>query len=381
MNSLEVAKLNFMKKERNLSKYATLSSSAIRFKEEERIDIRPNYYHDIDRIIYSLSFLRYQNKTQVFAFPGNDHISHRMIHVQFVSKIARTIGRSLNLNEDLIEAIALGHDIGHTPLGHAGEAMLNKLSRRELGEYFAHNVQSVRNLMYIENHGEGLNLSIQVLDGIFCHNGEILEPIYKPMDKTKEEFLDIYNSAYKNLISTKKYSAMTLEGCVVRISDIIAYVGRDIEDAIRLNKIKKEDIPKSITDVLGTTNKEIVNKIVIDIIQESMDKPYIKLSNKVYKALLDLKKFNNEHIYMKSMTLKEYAYYENGMKKLYKKYLKDIEENNKKSIINKTFLKEQHESYLKNTSNERKVIDFIAGMTDVMFDKEVSKVSKKLAKK
>ncbi len=381
MEELNQAKLNFLKKERELSKYATLSNSAIRLKEEERIDIRPNYYHDIDRIIYSLSFLRYQNKTQVFTFPGNDHISHRMIHVQFVSKIARTIGRSLNLNEDLIEAIALGHDIGHTPLGHAGEKMLNKLSRRELGEYFAHNVQSVRNLMYVENHGEGLNLSIQVLDGIFCHNGEILEPIYKPMDKTKEEFLDMYNSAYKNLIATKKYSAMTLEGCVVRVSDIIAYVGRDIEDAIRLKKIKKEDLPKNITDVLGTTNKEIINKIVIDIITESMNKPYIKMSDKVYKALLDLKEFNNKNIYMKSMTLEKYAYYENGMNALYKEYLKDIEEKNIDSIINKTFLQDQHELYLNNTSNERKVIDFIAGMTDIMFDKEVSKINKKLAKK
>ncbi len=375
MGELEKAKFNFIRKERDLSKYATLSTSAIRLKEEEKIDIRPNYYHDIDRIIYSLSFLRYQNKTQVFAFPGNDHISHRMIHVQFVSKIARTIGRSLNLNEDLIEAIALGHDIGHTPLGHAGEAMLNKISRRELGEYFAHNVQSVRNLMIIENHGEGLNLSIQVLDGIFCHNGEILEPIYKPMDKTKEEFLDMFNSSYKDLSSSKKYSAMTLEGCVVRISDIIAYVGRDIEDAIRLNKIKKEDLPKNVTDVLGTTNKEIINNVVIDIIKESMNKPYIKLSDKVYKALLDLKRFNTENIYMKSMSLKDYAYYENGMKKLYKKYLKDIEDNNKDSVINKTFLSEQNDKYLNNTSDKRKVIDFIAGMTDIMFDKEVSKLS------
>ena len=297
MNPIDQAKVNFLNKERNLSKYATLSSDSIRYDEEDRIDIRTNFYHDIDRIIYSLSFLRYQNKTQVFAFKKNDHISHRMIHVQFVSKIARTIGRSLNLNEDLIEAIALGHDIGHTPLGHAGEAMLNKISRAYTKEYFAHNIQSVRNLMYIENNGNGLNLSLQVLDGILFHNGEILNPIYKPTPKTKEEFLDIYNNAYKDLAKSKKYSAMTLEGCVVRISDIIAYVGRDIEDAIRLGVIKKEDIPKEITDVLGTTNREIVNKIVVDIIQESMDKPYIKLSDRIYSALLKLKKFNNIYKY------------------------------------------------------------------------------------
>ena len=167
MDYLEEAKNNFFNKEKDLSKYATLSNESVRFNEEEQSDIRPSFYHDIDRIIYSLSFLRYQNKTQVFPFRENDHVSHRMIHVQFVSKIARTIGRALNLNEDLIEAIALGHDIGHTPLGHAGEAMLNRISLRELNEYFAHNVQSVRNLMYIEKAGEGLNLSVQVLDGIF----------------------------------------------------------------------------------------------------------------------------------------------------------------------------------------------------------------------
>ena len=376
MNPIDQAKVNFLNKERNLSKYATLSSDSIRYNEEDRIDIRTNFYHDIDRIIYSLSFLRYQNKTQVFAFKKNDHISHRMIHVQFVSKIARTIGRSLNLNEDLIEAISLGHDIGHTPLGHAGEAMLNKISRAYTKEYFAHNIQSVRNLMYVENNGNGLNLSLQVLDGILFHNGEILNPIYKPTPKTKEEFLDIYNNAYKDLAKSKKYSAMTLEGCVVRISDIIAYVGRDIEDAIRLGVIKKEDIPKEITDVLGTTNREIVNKIVVDIIQESMDKPYIKLSDRIYSALLKLKKFNTDNIYLKSMSLKDYAYYEKGMKNLFKTYLKDIKEENKKSIIYKIFINTQSNKYLDNTSPERIVIDFIAGMTDDLFISEVKRLEK-----
>ena len=376
MNPIDQAKVNFLNKERNLSKYATLSSDSIRYDEEDRIDIRTNFYHDIDRIIYSLSFLRYQNKTQVFAFKKNDHISHRMIHVQFVSKIARTIGRSLNLNEDLIEAISLGHDIGHTPLGHAGEAMLNKISRAYTKEYFAHNIQSVRNLMYIENNGNGLNLSLQVLDGILFHNGEILNPIYKPTPKTKEEFLNIYNNAYKDLAKSKKYSAMTLEGCVVRISDIIAYVGRDIEDAIRLGVIKKEDIPKEITDVLGTTNREIVNKIVVDIIQESMDKPYIKLSDRIYSALLKLKKFNTDNIYLKSMSLKDYAYYEKGMKNLFKTYLKDIKEDNKESIIYKIFINTQSNKYLDNTKPERIVIDFIAGMTDDLFISEVKRLEK-----
>ena len=376
MNQIDQAKTNFLNKERHLSKYASLSLDSIRYNDEERIDIRPNYYHDIDRIIYSLSFLRYQNKTQVFAYKKNDHISHRMIHVMFVSKIARTIGRSLNLNEDLIEAIALAHDIGHTPLGHSGEAMLNKISRKYTKTYFAHNIQSVRNLMYIENDGNGLNLSLQVLDGVLFHNGEILNPIYKPTPKTKEEFLDIYNNAYKDLINSKKYSAMTLEGCVVRISDIIAYVGRDIEDAIRLGVIKKEDIPKEITEVLGSTNKEIVNKIVVDIIQNSMDKPYIKLSDKIYNALLKLKKFNTDNIYLKSMSLKDYGYYEKGMNNLFKYYLKAIKEEDKKNIIYKIFLNTQCDKYLENTSPERKAIDFIAGMTDDLFISEVKRLEK-----
>ena len=170
MNFLEEAKTNFLLKESNLSKYATKSCDAIRLQPISE-DIRPNFFRDIDRIIHSLSYSRYSDKTQVFSYKENDHISKRMIHVQLVSKVARTIGRALNLNEDLIEAIALGHDIGHTPLGHEGEYILDEISQRELGETFAHNVQSVRHCMYVENKGQGLNLSIQVLDGIMCHNG------------------------------------------------------------------------------------------------------------------------------------------------------------------------------------------------------------------
>ena len=163
MNNIDVLKNNFLNKEKYLSKYATLSSSAIRYSDTILSDdIRPPYFHDIDRIIYSLSYTRYLDKTQVFTKSGNDHISKRITHVQLVSKVARTIGRALNLNEDLIEAIALGHDIGHTPLGHTGEDFLNKISLRELGEYFSHNIQSVRDLMFIENNGKGLNLTVQV---------------------------------------------------------------------------------------------------------------------------------------------------------------------------------------------------------------------------
>lgn len=368
----EKAKRNFLLKEENLSPYATKSSEAIRLQLQEE-DIRPAFFHDIDRIIHSLSYTRYIDKTQVYSFKENDHISKRMTHVQLVSKIARTIGRALLLNEDLIEAIALGHDIGHTPLGHLGEAFLNDISKRELGEEFGHNLQSVRDLMVLEKNGEGLNLTIQVLDGIMCHNGEMLENRYVPEPKEKDEFLREYNEGYQSLAKLSKYASMTLEGCVVRISDIIAYIGRDIEDAINLNLFKREDIPLEIVKVLGCTNREIVNTIILDIIENSMDKPYIELSENVYQALFSLKKFNYEHIYQFSNSKEDTVYYRKGMEKIYQVYLDDILKDNRESIIFKIYLDYQKDVYIQETSPKRMVIDFISGMTDEMFLREVSK--------
>ena len=370
MNYEEQAKINFLAKEENLSEYATKSCDAIRLKEMIP-DIRPNFFRDIDKIIHSLSYTRYSDKTQVFPYKENDHISKRMIHVQLVSKVARTIGRALNLNEDLIEAIALGHDIGHTPLGHEGEYILDEISERELGEKFAHNIQSIRHCMYVENKGKGLNLSIQVLDGIMCHNGEMLSNEYIPMKKDKDEFLKEFNNSYTNYSETKKCSPMTLEGCVVRISDIIGYIGRDIEDAIELGKIKREELPKEISDVLGTTNKDIINTIILDIIKESINKPYIKMSKNVYNALFALKKFNSENIYSKSMSKEDKEYYRQGMNILFNDYLNAIETSNKNSVIFTMFLNEQDDEYLENTSKKRQVIDFIAGMTDDLFISEL----------
>ena len=370
MNYLDQAKNNFLSKEENLSEFATKSCDAIRLHHLEE-DLRPNFFRDIDRIIHSLSYTRYTDKTQVFSYKENDHISKRMIHVQLVSKVARTIGRALNLNEDLIEAIALGHDIGHTPLGHEGEYILDEISQRELGEKFAHNIQSVRHCMYVENKGEGLNLSIQVLDGIMCHNGEMLSNKYIPMKKDKEEFLKEFENSYKDYAATKKCSPMTLEGCVVRISDIIGYIGRDIEDAISLGKIKREEIPKEISDILGTTNKEIINTIILDIIKESIGKPYIGMSENIYNALFALKKFNSKNIYSKSMTLEEKEYYKTGMNILFNDYLNAIEKQDKTNIIYEYFLNHINDNYLKNTPKKRMVIDFIAGMTDDLFISEL----------
>lgn len=373
MNQLMVIKKNFLKIEDTYSRYATKSSEAVRFHPIDD-DIRAPFFRDVDRIIHALSYTRYADKTQVYSFQENDHISERMLHVQLVSKVARTIGRALNLNCDLIEAIALGHDVGHTPLGHTGEALLNEISLRETGEYFAHNIQGVRHYMEVENHGEGLHLTIQVLDGIMCHNGEMLSNIYTPVKKTKEEFLQEYQDAYHDLKNSSHNHPMTLEGCVVRISDIIGYIGRDIEDAIQLGLFKREELPRKITEVLGNTNSDIMNVVIMDIIENSLDQPYIAMSEDVYHALFQLKKFNGEHIYSKSMSPKDREYYRLGMNRLYYTYLQDIRGKNTSSIIYTIFLNSQCSHYLEVTSDERKVIDFIAGMTDDLFVKEVKRV-------
>ena len=370
---IKKVKENFLLKEKELSPYACKDSDAIRLVEEDFEDeIRPNYYHDIDRIIHSLSYTRYVGKTQVFSFNSNDHISNRMIHVQLVSKIARTIGRALRLNEDLIEAMALGHDIGHTPLGHTGEKILNDISLKYNNKMFNHNIQGVRNFMNFENNGKGLNLTIQTLDGIMCHNGEILSPIYEPKKKTKEEFLKEYELSYTDKEVLKKLRPMTLEGCVVRISDVIGYIGRDIEDAINIGLLDRNSVPENIRNVLGTTNKEIVNTIIKDIIINSMDKPYIKMSDDVFKALFDLKDFNYKNIYAKAITKEAYDRYQEGMEKLYLEMVKDLDDDNIDSDIYTVFLNYMDNEYINNNSNSRIVIDYIAGMTDDFFKEKIN---------
>lgn len=369
---------NMYNHENNLSKFASLSKNAIRLKQEES-DIRPAYFRDIDRIIYSLSYTRYIDKTQVFSLKENDHISKRIIHVQFVSKIAKTIGRALGLNEDLIEAIALGHDLGHVPFGHVGEKILNDISLKYDNTYFNHNVQSVRELMSLEKNGQGLNITVQVLDGILCHNGEFLSGKYIPKKKSVQTFLDDYNNTYINEKANTMLIPMTLEGCVVRISDIVGYIGRDIEDAIMLGILKKEELPKEITSVLGNNNREIINTIVTDIINNSLNKPYLLLSDDVYKALKDLKNFNYKHIYDKANTKEQIKKYEEMFNFLFQFFLNDLENKNKDSIIYQDFLNNMNEEYKRKTKNTRIVIDYIAGMTDDYFIKQYN-VCKKVEK-
>ncbi len=364
--------VNLLKNEENMSMYATKSSDGVRLKEFKE-DIRPNYFRDIDKIIYSHCYSRYIDKTQVFSFKNNDHITKRIIHVQLVSKIARTIGRALNLNEDLIEAISLGHDVGHVPFGHVGESILNEISLKYLDEPFKHNVQSVRNLMVLENNGKGINLCVQVLDGILCHNGEKLQKIYNYKHKTTEEFIKEYNKCY----TKERFDLvpMTLEGCVVRLSDVIGYLGRDIEDAITLGIIDKEDIPINIRKKLGENNSSIISLIINDVIINSINKPYIKLSDEYYNLMNELLDFNYKNIYAKAYTNDEKNKIKEMFNDIYKSYLTDLETNNINSSICKVFLNEMNEEYKNNTSNERIVIDYISGMTDDFFVNEYNKLS------
>ena len=359
MNYLE----NMLNHNKILSKYACPDSDAI-YLHENKDDFRTPFFRDIDRIIYTLAFVRYSDKTQVFSFKENDHLTKRMIHIQYVAKIARTIGRALGLNEDLIEAAALGHDLGHTPFGHVGEAILNEISLENNEGYFNHNVHSVRLLMYIENYGKGLNITLQTLDAIMCHNGEFASQMYEVRKKSKEEFLSEYESCYKDRAAIKKLRPMTLEGAVVRISDLIAYLGRDIEDAKRMGLIDFSDIPLSIKENLGTSNREIVNTIVMDIINNSIGKDYIKLSDNVFKSIIELKKFNYENIYYKAYTEEEKDKLKLMLNTLFNKYMKDLENNNVDSNIIKSFLANMSDEYKNSNSNARIVIDYIAGMTD-----------------
>ena len=365
MENLEKAKQNMVLRENILSKYACKSQDGT-FLKEDKEDIRPIFFRDIDRIIHSLGYTRYIDKTQVFSFTKNDHITHRVLHVQLVSKIARTIGRSLGLNEDLIEAIALGHDIGHSPFGHKGEKYLNNICIKENIGYFCHNAQSVRVLKSLEK----INISVQTLDGILAHNGEILinKYTYNPMKKQEEFEEDLYNALSEDDYS-KKIIPMTLEASVVRLSDIIAYIGRDIEDSIKVGIIKREDIPESITKILGDNNSKIVDTLIKDIIANSFDKPYLTFSEEVFNGLMELKDWNYEYIYASKEANKHQDIIENLFYQLYYCYLdkvekfKDSDKELSESERNLCDFVNQN----KDIDIKRLIVDYIAGQTDKYF--------------
>jgi len=351
-----------------LSPVATVSDNGVRRLHDPRLEegYRQTFSVDVDRILHSRAYTRYIDKTQVFYLIHHDHITHRVLHVQLVSKIARTIGRYLGLNEDLIEAIALGHDIGHTPFGHDGERFLSELCRVSGIGDFHHNVQSVQFLDRVERKGKGWNLCLQTLDGILCHDGEVHNQVLKPERSKTFEMLE-KEMAMKKENSLYPLMPMTLEGCVVRMADTVSYIGRDIEDAIRLDMIKRSDLPKESVAILGDTNGTIVYHLVTDIINTSFQNTYVAFSQKISEALKRLKDFNLERIYMNPKIKKDTDTIKKLFGILFEKYLDDIENENRASVIFKGFLEDMSEDYIQNHCKEEIVRDFIAGMTDQYF--------------
>ena len=303
----------------HLSKYATLSkNSQGRLKEEEQCDIRPVFQRDRDRILHSKSFRRLKDKTQVFLTPEGDHYRTRLTHTLEVSQNARTIAKALELNEELVEAIALGHDLGHTPFGHAGERALNDIC--PLG--FEHSEQSLRTVDVLEKDGQGLNLTHEVRNGILNHQ--------------------------------TKGTPDTLEGKIVRLSDKIAYIHHDMDDALRAGILTEDDIPMSIREVIGSTTNERLSHFIHDIVTTSLGKNDILMSEPVAKAMKDLRQFMFENVYTNPEAKSEESKAETLMKTLYDYYLTHFD-----------VLPREYQIMVDNgEAKERVVCDYVGAMTD-----------------
>lgn len=332
---------------------------------------RPAFVRDVEKIMNVPYYNRYSDKTQVFSFYKNDDISRRAYHVQLVSRIARNIGNVLGLNTDLIEAISLGHDIGHTPFGHEGERQLNAIYNGETGRYFNHNVHSVRVLDGITNW----NISLQTLDGILCHNGEMEQQEYRPCEMHDfEEFNKKVERCYVDKDAIKRLVPCTLEGCVMRICDIIAYLGKDRQDAIKLGLIKQDDI--FTAGNIGTSNSEIINNLVVNIIENSYGKPYLSMDEEHFDMLVKAKQENGKIIYGNADVDDSYK---NGVKPMmeaiYYRLLSDAKNHNKDSVLYKhhiEFVKDlnKYSAYgndYEETDSNQIVVDFISSMTDDYF--------------
>ena len=349
--------------EAGLSPFAFRSQQAQRLLPEEVDDLRPAFFHDADRVIYSRAYSRYIDKTQVFYLVENDHITHRVLHVQLVAKVARTLGRFLNLNEDLIEAISLGHDVGHTPFGHNGESLISAFCQRENCGVFQHNVQSFRLFHRLEQAGKGCNLTIQVLDGIICHNGELLSPSYGfDPTKTAQRLLQEYQSSILDGNISAHMIPMTLEGSVMRISDVIAYVGRDFEDAIELGLIQRSDLPQDIVHTLGNSNRSIVNRLVVDLVNNSFEQGSLHFSDDVFAALDAMQRWNYSHIYLNDRKQAQEKKIEHMFEVVLNACLTDLRKgSNLTGIAN--FVAQMDNAYL-DTPQPRIVADYVSGMTD-----------------
>ncbi|NOQ45119.1 MAG: HD domain-containing protein [Desulfobulbaceae bacterium] len=371
--------------EQCFSALACLSRHALRRQPEALRGHRQPFAQDADRILHSRAYTRYIDKTQVFSLINNDHISHRVLHVQIVSRIARTIGRFLGLNEDLIEAMALGHDIGHPPFGHEGERILARLCRKHGLDGFQHNIQSVQFLDRFEKKGQGLNLTLQVLDGILCHDGEAHATLLAPQRDKNFDVLD-REMADKAREPMTRIAPMTLEGCVVRISDTIAYIGRDIEDAIELELISRDEIPVECGKRLGTSNGTIVYTLVADLIASSShvrkacldvddhDRDWIGFSQEISARLLELKRFNYERIYRNPAFKPDFKKIHRCYERLFEYYLEQVEQDDVHSDVNGGFINSMSENYRCNHSSSAFVRDYIAGMTDDYFLRQAKKL-------
>lgn len=330
--------------------------------------LRPPFIRDIDKIMNCPYYNRYADKTQVFSFYKNDDITRRGLHVQLVSRIARTIGGALNLNLDLIEAIALGHDIGHTPFGHAGERLLDELLFAHTKRHFSHNIHSVRVLDGIYPY----NISLQTLSGIAAHDGELELAEYRPVPlESFEEFDETIENCYKDKGAVKRLVPSTLEGCVVRISDIIAYLGKDRQDAERAKLVKESDFGGN---AIGSFNAEIINNLMVNIIENSYGKDYIKLDEKHFAALQKAKSDNYELVYKSDFARQGInEVIRPMMETVYEKLLSDLENGDLTSpvfthhinYVNKTHYK-RATPYEAGEPNQI-VVDYIASMTDDYF--------------
>ncbi|MDU9048773.1 MAG: HD domain-containing protein [Candidatus Electrothrix sp. Rat3] len=353
------------------SPLACLSQDSIRRKKENRQGYRQPFAKDADRILHSKAYTRYIDKTQVFSLIDNDHITHRVLHVQLVSRIARTAGRFLGLNEDLIEAIALGHDIGHPPFGHEGEHILDRLCLAHGLPGFRHNIQSVQFLDRIEKKGAGWNLTLQVLDGILCHDGEANITLLVPKRQREPSFSSfdrlVKQEAEKEALE-KSLMPMTLEGCLVRLADTVAYIGRDIEDAIELNLITREEIPAACGEILGRSNGTIVHTLVTDLIAHSTpSSDCIGFSDEIGVALLKLKKFNYERIYRNPLFKPDFKRIHSCYEQLFSFYLDQLTRGSSPKKSERIFWHSMSETYLNNHAPAALVRDYLAGMTDKFF--------------
>ena len=351
--------------------YAFPDTQVIRrrnLKKDHATVWRPTFVHDIDKILHCPFYNRYTDKTQVFSLCKNDDITRRSLHVQLVSRIARTIGTALNLNLDLIEAIALGHDIGHPPFAHTGESYLDELYFKHAGKHFYHNIHSVRVLDRIYPY----NISLQTLNGIAAHNGELECEEYVPAPLGSfEEFDRIIENCYRNPAAVQSMLPCTLEGAVVRLSDIIAYLGKDRQDAARA-RMTEESV--FFNEDIGSINAEIINNLVVNVIENSYGKPYIKLDAKHFKALRKSRLDNYARIYNYAAS---YAGLDKTVKpmmaEIYGQLLEDLKQNRRTSPIFRHHIDYVSAIYYKRDvpygsgDPHDIVVDYIAAMTDNYF--------------